>query len=98
MAWLRIRERFDLADEYWAALYLLPLLERAGSVPRVALASTLGVVIVRETLNPAGMYTDPQFMAWLRIRARLGLADEDWAALCLLPLVERADSVHSRLR
>jgi len=44
------------------------------------------------------MYTDPKFMAWLRIREWLGLADEDWAALCLLPLVERADSVHNRLR
>jgi len=66
--------------------------------PRVALASALGVVVVRETLRPAALFTDPDFMVWLRIRERLGLADEDWGALCLLPLVERADSVHNRLR
>ena len=59
--------------------------------PRVALASALGVVGARKALGPAGMYTDVKFMAWLRKRERLGLADEDWKALCALPLQERAD-------
>jgi len=64
--------------------------------PRVVLASALGLLVARETLNPAGMYTDEKFMAWMRRkgRVRVGLADADWEALCAQPLLERADSVH----
>jgi len=61
--------------------------------PRVALASSLGVVGSRETLFPTGKYTDEQFMAWLRRQERVGLPDVEWAALCALTLPERADSL-----
>ena len=66
--------------------------------PRVALASGLGIVVARKILRPAALFTDPNFMVWLRKRERLGLADEDWGTMCALPAVERADNVHNRLR
>jgi len=61
--------------------------------PRVTLVSALGVVVTQQTLTPAAMYTDAKFMAWLRKREQLGLTDEEWAALCFLPLVERGGGI-----
>ena len=68
-----------------------PLVERTDGVPRWRTASALGVVVAPEAFGPAGMYTDEEFMAWLRPRERVGLADEDWKVTCSLPLHERAD-------
>jgi len=58
--------------------------------PRVALASAPGVVVARETLRPAAMYTDPNFMVWLRKREQLGLADGNGrpCACCLSSSVQ----------
>jgi len=65
--------------------------------PRIALASSLGVVAARaqrdEMLFPAGKHTDAQFMAWLRRREKLALSANEWASLCALPITEREAAV-----
>jgi len=97
-----LQTAFSLApDELRESMLTNPaLLSRSLELryrPRVALASALGVVVAREAIVPAGMYTDARYMAWLRRRDQAGLADDGWAALCALPLVERAAGVHGPL-
>ena len=78
----------ELRDRVVAILPLLSYSLELRYRPRVTLASALGVVVSQQMLTPAAMY-DAKFMAWLRKREQLGLTDEEWAALCLVPLVER---------